>query len=263
VVVITGGSRGIGAACARTFHSAGWNVSTIALAPGEADVIHSPQVLTIHGDITEPQVRELAIRRTVAKFGRIDVLINNAGVGLYAHPTELSRELFFRLVDVNVFAPLALAQLVVHVMREQGSGTIVNVGSVAASVALPWAAGYCASKAALHSIHDSLRRQLRDTGVRLMKVAPGIVDTNFRAHVLAGTPPQSVRQIRRVVSADAVAAAILQGVRKRRKTIYVPQIGALFTLIGHIAPALMDLYLSRLNRETFGLQLPSRDCTLE
>src|SRR5581483_1089572 len=102
--------------------------------------------------------------------------------------------------------------------------------------------------AALHSIHDALRRQLRGTGVRLMKVVPGIVDTDFRSHVLAGAPPPSVRQIRRIVSADPVADAVLQGVRKRRKTVYVPRSGALFTLLGTVAPALMDLYLARLAR---------------
>jgi short-subunit dehydrogenase len=246
VVLVTGGSRGIGAACVRAFHSAGWSVSTIALGPADEDTTHPHGVLTMHGDITQTRVRELAVKRTLNAFGRIDVLINNAGVGLYGPPAELSRELFIRILEVNVFAALAMAQLVLPVMRKQDSGTIVNIGSVAGTVALPWAAGYCASKAALHSIHDSLRRQLRRSRVRLIKVAPGIVDTDFRAHVLAGAPPRSVRQIRRVVSADAVAAAILRGIGQRRKTIYVPQISALFTLLGSIAPGLMDLYLSRL-----------------
>jgi 3-oxoacyl-[acyl-carrier protein] reductase len=108
-VLVTGGSRGIGAACVQTFHSAGWNVFTIALAGGEKDAVHTRHVLTVCGDITEPRARELAIRKTLATFGRIDAPINNAGVGLYSAPAELLRDLFLRLVDVNVFAPLAMA----------------------------------------------------------------------------------------------------------------------------------------------------------
>jgi NAD(P)-dependent dehydrogenase (short-subunit alcohol dehydrogenase family) len=248
VVLVTGGSRGIGAACVRAFQNEGWQVSTIALAQDEVHPANCGRVLRISGDVTEAHVREGAVEETLRVFGRIDALINNAGVGLYAPATEVSRELFLRLLDVNVFAPLAMAQLVLPAMRRQGSGTIVNVGSVAGEVALPWTAAYCASKAALHSIHDSLRRQLRGTPVRLMKVAPGIVDTDFRAHVLGGAPPDSVRQIRRVVPADAVADAILRGVYKGRRTVYVPKIGAIFTLLGSIAPSLMDLYLSLLTR---------------
>lgn len=105
-------------------------------------------------------MRELAIRKTLSTFGRIDVLINNAGVELYPTAADLSRELFLRLADVNAFVPLAMAQLVLHVMRQQVSGTIVNVGSVAGSVALPGRLVIARQKAALHSIHDSLRRQV-------------------------------------------------------------------------------------------------------
>jgi len=116
----------------------------------------------------------MAVQRTLNSYGRIDVLMNNAGVGLYAVPTEVPAASFSRLLDVNVVAPLALTQLVVAAMREQGSGTIVNVSSVAGTVALPWAAAYSASKSALHALHDSLRIELRGSPIHLIKVCPGI-----------------------------------------------------------------------------------------
>ncbi len=228
-----------------TFQAAGWKVSSVAL-PASASCVAACTALSTIGDITDKRVREIAVEKTLSAYGRIDVLINNAGVGLYAPATGVTRELFFRLIDVNVYAPLALAQLVLPLMRAQQSGSIVTIGSVAGSVALPWTAGYSASKAALHAIHDSLRREVRNTPVHLMKVAPGIVDTDFRAHVLVGEAPPAVQKIRRVVSAEEVARAILRGIRNRRKTVYVPRVGALFALMGNVAPGLMDRYLAHL-----------------
>jgi short-subunit dehydrogenase len=190
------------------------------------------------------------VQRTLSAYGRIDVLINNAGVGLYAPPTGVRPELFTRLLDVNVVAPLALAQLVIPVMLDQGSGTIVTMSSVAARVSLPWAAAYSAAKSALDAVHDSLRIELRRSPVHLLKVVPGIVDTDFRKHVLAGQAPESVENIRYIVSPDRLAAAMLHAVQTRRKTLYMPQIGLLFRLIGALTPSLMDFYLGRLMSST-------------
>jgi hypothetical protein len=131
-------------------------------------------------------------------------------------------------------------------MRKQGAGAIVNIGSVAGFVSLPWAAGYSASKAALHSFHDSLRRELRGGPVHVLNVCPGIVDTRFREHALAGSAPPAVRQLRWVVSPQAVARRILRGINHRSSTIFIPRIGALFALAGLVAPGLMDVFLGRL-----------------
>ena len=153
--------------------------------------------------------------------------------------------LFSRLLEVNVLAPLALSQLVIPVMKQRGGGVIVNIGSVAGRVALPWAAGYSASKFALDSIHDSLRREFRNDSIRFVRVCAGIVDTDFRRNVLAGSAPPAVRRIRRIVPADAVAAAIVRAVQRGGRTVYVPWTGAVFALMGTLAPRLMDLYLAR------------------
>lgn len=244
VTLITGGSSGIGAACVREFLAAGWNVSVVALADSNLDEISSRGILTTGGDITSEQTRGIAVRRTLRAYGRIDALINNAGVGLYAFPTEVPIGVFSQLLEVNVVAPLAFAQLVIPAMREQGGGMIVNVNSVAGMVSLPWAAAYGASKSALHALHHSLRRELHGSPVQLIEVCPGVVDTKFREHVLAGVPPTRVRNIRKIVSAETVAAEILRAIEHRRKMVYIPRIGAVFTLIEMLLPSLMDLYLS-------------------
>ncbi|MGC4056388.1 MAG: SDR family oxidoreductase [Paludibaculum sp.] len=191
VALITGGSAGIGAACVRKFLAAGWRISVVALPDSDLDWLRSLDVVVVPGDIASAQVRECAKWETLNAFGRIDLLINNAGIGLYSLPTEVSPDLFSRLLDVNVVAPLALAQLMVPVMLEQGFGTIVTMGSVASRVALPWAAAYSASKSALASLHDSLRLELRGSPIHLLDVHPGIVDTGFRDRVLAGKPPRT------------------------------------------------------------------------
>jgi short-subunit dehydrogenase len=144
-------------------------------------------------------------------------------------------------------APLALAQLVIPIMKDQGAGTIVNLGSVAGQVSLPWASAYSASKFALDAIHDALRRELRKDCIHLVKVCPGIVDTEFRNHVLAGAAPPAVRRIRKTVSPDRVASGIIRAVERRHSTVFVPRIGRLFTFVGSVAPFLMDLYLARLS----------------
>lgn len=204
----------------------------------------------VTGDLTDEHVRRKYVEETIGHFGRIDALINNAGIGLYATPSCLSIDLFHRLVEVNVAAPLALAQLVIPMMRRQGSGVIANVGSVAGSVSLPWAAGYCASKFAMHALTDSLRRELRGQGIRVVKICPGIVDTRFREHGLGGNPPENVRGLRLVVPPELVASAIFRAVRSSScSTVYVPRIGRLFCAIQNCWPGLMDWYLSRLSYE--------------
>jgi short-subunit dehydrogenase len=245
VVLITGASDGIGASCAKLFARRGAKLVLTGLpgpAPRDAD---SESKIFLPGDITSEKVRTEIVQRAIDRFGHIDVLINNAGVGQYGFATEVDLDISRRMFDVNVFSALALTQLVVPHMRARRFGAIVNLGSVGGKVSLPWATMYCATKWALHCIDDSLRRELQGSGVRVMKVCPGIVDTKFRDHVLAGTAPRRVEDIRRVVSPDQVAEAIVRGIERGKRTVYVPRIGRIFTALDFFAPRVMDWYLGR------------------
>ena len=243
--LITGGSAGIGAACVRSFLRSGWNVSVLALRDSNLSSLGGDEVMITPGDVTQHHIREAAVERTLAAYGRIDVLVNSAGVGLYAPPSAVPTPMFSRLLDINVLAPLALAQIVIPMMRAQGGGTIVNIGSVAGLVSLPWAAAYSAAKFALDSVGDSLRRELSRDAIHVLKVCPGIVATDFRDHVLAGAVPPAVTHIRWVVSPDLVAARIQRAIERGQNVLYVPRIGRLFGMADAVAPWLMDLYLSR------------------
>jgi short-subunit dehydrogenase len=243
VVLVTGASDGIGASLARILVEKGASVSALGLeGPAFNGKQHERSLVTV-GDITDPQTRKQVVDRTIEKFGKIDVLINNAGVGQYGYPSEVDTEISKQMFDVNVFSALALTQLVLPGMRTRKDGVIANIGSVGGKVSLPWAVMYCATKWALHCIDDSLRRELKHSGVAVVKVCPGIVETKFRDHVLAGKAPGPVQDIRRVVTPDQVAAATIQGIERRKRTVYVPKIGWAFTTMEAVSPWAMDLYL--------------------
>jgi short-subunit dehydrogenase len=246
VILITGASAGIGASCARLFESRGARLGLIALPSQDFQPDkRSENKFIVAADITSDEARRTFVEQAISRYGRIDVLINNAGVGQYGYPTEVDTEISKRMFDINVFSLLALTQLVIPTMRAQKSGTIVNIGSVGGKVSLPWAVMYCATKWAVHCVDDSLHRELRGTGIRVMKVCPGIVDTKFRDHVLAGAAPGPVEDIRRTVSPDAVAEAILRGVERGKRTVFVPRIGRAFTSLDFFLPQVMDWYLGR------------------
>jgi NADP-dependent 3-hydroxy acid dehydrogenase YdfG len=203
VVLITGASSGIGASCGTLIGALGARLALTALPGDGFESGESDSTIRVAGDIASAQTRAEIVDRAIARFGRIDVLINNAGVGQYGYPTEVDTEISKRMFDINVFAPLALAQLVIPHMRAQKSGTIVNIGSVGGKVSLPWAVMYCATKWALHCVED----------------------------------------IRRLVSPDQVAAGLIRGVERHRRTVFVPKIGFIFTSLDFFAPRVMDWYI--------------------
>jgi short-subunit dehydrogenase len=247
VVLITGASGGIGAACAAQFRRKGAKVSLTDLEnSGFADFDDNQTVISV-GDITVEAFRETIFRRTIDQFGRIDILINNAGVGLFVPPSTVDVQVSKRLFDVNVFAPLALMQLVIPQMRSQHSGTIVNVGSLGGSVSFPWAGIYCASKFAMHGINDALRRELSASGIRVIRVCPGPVRTSFNEHALSGKAPQRVTRLRRLasVSPDQVAKAIVKAIESRGRIVYVPSTARVFMAAEFFASRAVDWYLRR------------------
>ena len=240
VVLITGGAEGIGAACAREFSSRGARISILDVnPPGEPSL---KDVLFTQGDVTQQRSRELFVERTLHQFGAIDVLLNNAGVGLYQTVSTTSLALSMQMFELNVFAPLALTQLVIPVFASKRSGVLVNFASIAAQVALPWAPMYCASKAAMGSLSGSMRRELKRYGIRVVTVAPGVVDTRFRSHVLAGAPPAPVAAIGGIPAAQ-LARAIRRKIEGHGSSVVEPWYGRLFALADRFTPWLTDAYI--------------------
>ncbi len=241
VVLITGGSDGIGAATVWRYYNEGWAVAQVSDRQPPKPL--PPGIVEVYGDIADEAVRKQAVDATLAAYGRIDVLINNAATGLYAFPLETELDHARRVFEVNLFAIIALTKLVVPIMKKQCGGTIVNTGSIVGVVSMQWAAIYCASKFALHGWHESLYRDLKHSNISVVKICPSVTRTNFRAHVIVGKAPENVLGLRIVASPEYVAKCIYKGVRRKRRTVYAPLYGLPFVMVERLCPWLMDLYL--------------------
>lgn len=218
-IVITGCSSGYGKATAELFWERGWNVVATMRRPElGAFGIQSDRLLVTALDVTDPASIERAFTEAIGAFGGIDVLVNNAGIGLLsafeATPAETVRELF----ETNTFGVMAATQAIIpHMreshMRERRSGTIVNVTSSACFAGMPLVAPYTASKFATEGFSESLVHELASVGVRVKLVEPGYgPDTKFTANGMArmaGLIPEAYQ---------AYSQQILGGVSERGQT---------------------------------------------
>ena len=247
VVLITGGSEGIGAACAAAFRKRGAKLSLVARSADKLRDAGGPEALITGGDVTLPEVREGAVAGTLERFGGIDILINNAGMGLYDPAWRAPLTDARRLFELNFFAPLALTQLVTPHMRQRRAGVIVNVSSIGGKVTLPWLTLYSASKYALCSLTDGLRMELKRDGIHTMTVCPGYVKTNFQEHALGSAPPPKVSSGKQFAITPAQCAeAIARGVERDARTVMAPRSGWLFVVTARLFPSLVDAQLAAL-----------------
>ncbi len=218
-MVITGASAGIGFEVARAWAARGArlvlnarNGASLAAARDELVRAHAGlQVELVAGDVVSDDVqRELALR-ALSRFGRLDVLVNNAGRGYYARIEEIDGTELAKLFALNVLAPLALTQHALPALIES-RGTVVMVSSVAGVAAAPSMGAYAASKFALEALSAALRAEVADRGVRVVVVRPGPVATGFRDHAVSSgtdalaTPKKENRQPAAAVARQIVAA---------------------------------------------------------
>jgi short-subunit dehydrogenase len=175
----------------------------------------------------------------------VDILINNAGMGLYAPAWDTPLEDARRLFELNFFAPLAMVQLVASHMRKRGGGMLVNVSSVAGKVTLPWLTLYSASKYALGWLTDGLRMELDRDGIHTMTVCPGYVRTDFQRHALGdGPPPKIARRKASAITPEQCAEAIARGVERGARTVMAPKTGWLLVVAERLFPSLVDAQLA-------------------
>jgi short-subunit dehydrogenase len=223
VVIVTGASGGIGAHVAAVLQKRGARLALIARNRERLSAVAGSNDLAIAGDLTDAGVRANLIAETMERWGRIDVLINNAGRGSYysacSTPMEEARAVF----ELNFFAAMDLVSLAAPHIRET-RGTIVNVSSIAGQISLPWLPVYSASKFALAAITSAQRAELKRDGVNVIGVFPGYVDTDFQAHAEGPRPPERVvRGKRFAVSAQACAEAIVEGIERGKHVVVTPR----------------------------------------
>jgi NAD(P)-dependent dehydrogenase (short-subunit alcohol dehydrogenase family) len=189
VALITGGSRGLGLVLARHVCAQGGNVALIArdpkeLARAKADLApRGDEVLTVECDLLDNTQIQSAIRQIIDRFGKIDILINNAGIIQVGPLEHMTREDFEHAMQLHFWAPFQLVSKIVPEMRTSGGGRIVNISSIGGKVAVPHLAPYSASKFALTGFSDAIRTELARDNIYVTTVAPGMMRTG--SHVNA------------------------------------------------------------------------------
>ena len=215
---MTGASSGIGAATARRLAGNGCNVALAARREDRLNALATElgdNAFSAPTDITDPEAAAALVARTVERFGSVDVLVNNAGLGLYAPIAEGNPADWRRMFEVNVLGALYVTRAAVHHMLERGSGDIVFISS-AAGRRVPHGHGavYAATKHAITAIAEGLRIDLHDKGIRVINVEPGLVRTEFPENSYASADDYYAGKEYAPLEARDIAEAVLYAIRQ-------------------------------------------------
>ncbi|MDY0872101.1 SDR family oxidoreductase [Dongia rigui] len=225
-VLITGCSSGFGAATARHFAGQGWNVIATmrnpADDPGLADLANT---LVTRLDVEDPRSTEAALADGIARFGRIDVLVNNAGFGAFGIFEETTREKMLAQFNVNVFGMMDVTRAILPHFRQNRAGCIVNIGSGAGVFTLPMISLYCASKFALEGFSEALSYELADLGIAVKIVEPGGV-TATKFGVRSGAEAAGAKRIPDYAPFVTAAHDLFAKLRAQRATATSEEVAA-------------------------------------
>ena len=228
VAVVTGASMGIGEAIAKVFVQHGANVVFLSRDTSRAEaarirVGHTDRTLALSCDVRNREEIDKVINLTVHHFGRIDIWVNNAGRGIMDSVAQVSMSDCRDAFNTNFFSVLDAMQAVTPVMTRQGSGTIINISSVAGHIPLPYHAIYSATKFAMNALGKAARIELMNSGINVMTVCPGYVRTEFGANAMRGANAKTVRPSQvRGISPARVGEAVLRGYLKQKREVIVP-----------------------------------------
>jgi short-subunit dehydrogenase len=253
VAVITGASAGIGLACAQQCAREGMSV---VLAARRADRLEQAvQTIRAEGgnadavtaDVTSETDMERLIAHALERFGRLDVMVCNAGFGYYGTVEETPPEIMRRMMEVNFIGTYLGARAALPIFRRQGRGHLLIVSSIVGRRGISQMSGYSATKAAQVGFAESLRTEFGGTSIHISVVLPISTETEFRhamardfGHAVAGLGPKQ--------SADDVARAMVQCLRRPRAEVYPHAASRALTILNAAAPALTDRLVRRYGR---------------
>ena len=238
VVIITGASSGVGAAAARAFAEAGAKVVLAARSAEKIEALaRSIDVLAVPTDVCRIEDLQTLVKRTLAVYGRIDVLVNNAAANARGTFDTLDPAAIAAVIETNLTGPLLLTRLALPHLR-QSRGVVVNVASIAGHVPLPHEGPYCASKWGLRGFTFAVREELRGTGVSLCVVSPGPIATPFVLDDLDHVPDLVFSQP--ILSAEQVADAVMACAIDRRRERAMPRSTLLLAKLSRTFPALQE-----------------------
>lgn len=215
VILLTGASEGIGRALAGRLAGEGARLVLVARSPEKLTVLATElggpaRAVAVPGDVTDPATARRAVAEALERFGRLDALINNAGIGLRAPVSRLDPSDLTAVFSVNVIGALHFLREAVPALVQAGDGLIVTIASLAARQPVPNLGGYAATKAALVALVEALRLELAGTGVRVLTVLPGSVETDFKRHSCGEAYPEraGARRLSPELTADRIVAAM-------------------------------------------------------
>ncbi|WP_222251708.1 oxidoreductase [Rhizobium leguminosarum] len=262
VALVTGATSGIGKATAIALAAAGFQV--IGTGRNTAQLAAPAWVTYLDLDVTSDESVASAVSQVIERFGHIDVLVNNAGVGTTGAAEEFSITQTQDVFDINVYGVMRTTKAVLPHMRSQGRGRIINVSSLSGFVPSPFMALYVSTKHAVEGYSQSLDHEVRDHGVRVLLVEPGPINTPFAGHsVVADTPMPLYAAGRRnydelleknlssgddpAVVAKVIVAAATDRNPKLRRT--AGRAARIINAVYHVAPArIFDRVIRRFNR---------------
>jgi short-subunit dehydrogenase len=227
VVVITGASMGIGEAIAKVFADRGARVVMLSRDAARAETArqrigHAERTIAMACDVRQREEIDRALALTLHNFGRVDVWVNNAGVGIRDTVADAEPPALRELFETNLFGAITSMQAVVPAMRNTGGGAIINISSVAGHLPVPYMAIYSASKFAMNAIGKGARLELRRDHINVLTVCPGYVRTGFGEHVVANRQGNVRPKAVRGVSAERVAEAAYRGYLAGKREVVVP-----------------------------------------
>ena len=247
VVMITGASHGIGRAAALRFARAGSRLVLVARSTARLEQVSAEaapaETLVVTADVGETQAAPRIVDAAVGRFGRIDVLVNNAGIGLGGPAQAVSPSDVQTVLAVNFLGPLRLMQHAIPAMREGGGGLVVTISSILGRRSTPWNGVYCASKAALERLVESLRVEHAPDHIRFSTLYPGVTQTAFVEHSLGSTSGR--RAGLRGVSPERVAERLVRVVEREPRDAYVTLFDWTFVQGSRLFPRFADRVLGR------------------
>jgi NAD(P)-dependent dehydrogenase (short-subunit alcohol dehydrogenase family) len=263
IVLITGCSSGIGRDLARRLSQSGYTVA--ATARNVETLEDLPAAVKLALDVTQPGSVSRAVDCVIERFGRIDVLVNNAGYAAVGAVEEVPVEEVQELFDANLFGSLRMIRAVVPHMRKQGSGRIINISSIAGRKATPVNWAYSAAKTALEALSDSLRWELAPFGIKVVAIEPGSIKTRFgekteaHAQAILGNPASPYRLLykqyqqfsagmQRNEPGPEAVSRVIQHVMEvsRPKARYLVAIDWPGRLVLHLGDSVWDLVVRRM-----------------
>ncbi len=221
VVLVTGGSAGLGKAICNQLHSEGFLVYGTSRNPSNYQTAYP----LLQMDVTHTESVNSAIRELVKKEGRIDVLINNAGIGIAGPTEQLSLENIERAYQTNVYGPIRTIQAVLPQMRQQNGGKIINISTIGSVVGLPFRSIYCATKASLDMITEALRMEIKPFGIQATCIRAGDIRTNIGAARIMEYKPEdpAYKQTYETV-AEGIDADVDHGTSPEKMAQYIIRI---------------------------------------